>query len=162
MNDVAQVLMTALEMERLGREYYLKAADKVNDTVIESVLISLADDEKAHESVLSRYYEALEDSKGWPEINANLHIPADAEKRLCDIIEQTAGAIGPDDTFLSVYETARDLEQKSIEFYRSEADKSSDKKAIELYKFLLNVEDIHIKMLDLLLKSTREIVENTG
>ena len=116
MADLLESLQTALEMERRGRSFYLDAADRAQDKIVKSVLVDLANDEEAHEQAISRFYQALEKHQAWPSSEGETS-PAHVPERVKTIVETTAGSIGPDATFLGVYETACGLEVKSRDFY---------------------------------------------
>ncbi len=158
MENVAQVLQTAVELERRGREFYMDAAGKAEDPIIEAVLTALAHDEEAHERVIRQFYEALERTEDWPEMPGDL-ASGPARERIDEIARQTAGQIGPDATYMSVYETARDLEQQSYDFYRSNAGEAEDQDVAHFLKFLANVEKTHVEMLQILLDAVRQSAE---
>lgn len=159
MNSLGQVLQAALEMERKGREYYFTAAEKVEDPTIGAILISLAHDEEDHERVINSYYNAMMESKGWPVVDRELPPSADAERRIMKIVDEIAGSIVPNETFIGVYETAREMEMHSRDFYRAGEEETSDMEIIEFFRFLARIEGIHMGMLDILLQSTRSAME---
>lgn len=158
MESVAEVLRTATELERRGREFYLDAAGKTEDRVVAAVLMALAHDEESHERVIRQFYEALERTEDWPEAAADL-ASGPARERVDEIARRTAGQIGPDATYTSVYETARDLEQQSYEFYRSSAGEAENQDVAQFLKFLATVEKTHVEMLEILLDAVRQSAE---
>jgi len=158
MQTVAETLQAALELERRGRQLYLEVADRVVDPVIKAVLVALANDEQAHENVISRYYHALEKHQAWPAVDSGLK-PGTSIKRIKQILEGTAGKIGTDATFLSVYESARDLELRSRDFYRSQANAADDRQVVELFRFLASLEQAHLEALELVVEATRKAAE---
>jgi rubrerythrin len=158
MQNVAEVLKTAIELEHRGREFYMDAAGRADDPVVRAVLTALAHDEESHERVIRSFYQALERTEGWPEVPADI-ASSPARERVAEIARQTAGRIGPDATYTSVYETARDMEQKSYDFYGSNADEAEDTDVAKFLRFLATVENTHLEMLDVLLESVRQSAE---
>ncbi len=156
MQTVEEVLQTALEMERQGRTYYLQAARRVKDPVIKATLEALAHDEEIHEHVIRRYYEAVRKHAGWPDVSNHVSAPQPARQRIQQIIEQTAGQIGEDETYAEVYEKARELELKSRDYYREQADKAEDRELVKFFRFLAGMEQTHLEVLGLLLQGIQE------
>lgn len=159
MVSVSELFSVALEFEREGHRVYLEAARRATDLVVRAVLSSLAQDEHAHETLIRRYYQALERGEGWPQPNSEVSTSAPARQRIQAIVEETAGAIGPDETFLGVYERARDLELKSRDFYRAQADAVQDRQLVKFFRFLAGTEQTHLEMLGMLIDATREAAE---
>ena len=156
MQSVDEVLQAALEMERQGRAYYLQAARRVKDPVIRATLEALAHDEEIHEHVIRRYYEAVRKQAGWPDISADVTAPQPAKQRIQEIMDQTAGQIGEDDAYADVYEKARELELKSRDYYREQADQAEDRELVKFFRFLAGMEQTHLEVLGLLLQGIEE------
>ena len=156
MQSVDEVLQAALEMERQGRAYYLQAARRVKDPVIRATLEALAHDEEIHEHVIRRYYEAVRKQAGWPDISADVPAPQPAKQRIQEIMEQTAGTIGEDDAYADIYQKARELELKSRDYYREQADQAEDRELVKFFRFLAGMEQTHLEVLGLLLQGIQE------
>lgn len=155
MNNLSEALLTALKVERKGNEEYTKAADRCKDDTLSAILLSLANDELEHERVINSFYHAMIESKGWPTIDTSLLPVAEAVERIDLIMRETTAQITPDETFIGIYEVARDLEVRSRALYLEEMRRSTDKEVIELFRFLARIEGIHMDMLNLLLQATR-------
>jgi rubrerythrin len=160
MVSLDEVLTTALNFEREGRRVYLDAARRVRDAVIAAVLEALANDEQMHETMIRRYYEAMERHEDWPEADIEAAAQQPAKQRIEEIVQKTAGSIGPDETFISVYEKARDLELQSRDFYRTQADSTDDRELVKFFRFLAGMEQTHLEMLSMLVNATRDRSEN--
>jgi len=156
---VAQLLKTAAGLERRGMEHYTAAAERLTDPVLEAVCRSLAADERTHAQMIRQFYEALRKTEGWEPPASALAEPPAARERLEQIMENTAAKIGPDMSYAEVYESARDLEQRSYDFYSSMAEGQSDPALLKFLRFLMNVENVHMEMLDALLEATRQAAE---
>lgn len=160
MENVAEVLQTALGMERRGREYYLEALDRTSNPVIQSVLAALANDEEEHAMMISRYYTALERGQSWPPADGSLPAPKDAAARMDEILAGTVGNVGPDATYASVYQTARGFEEQSRDFYLSCEQSAGGTDIQGFFRFLVRLEDTHVHMLDILLDATKRGTED--
>ena len=158
--DVAEVLETALGMERRGRTYYIEAAGRVNDPVMKSVCLSLAADEEEHERMIKQFYEALSKTEGWPQPPDDRIPPQSARARLDEIIGSTAGTIRADEEFLGVYEHALELEKKAFAYYKEGEESTDDPTLIKFFRFLWHVEQTHVQMLGVLVDATRQAAES--
>jgi len=157
---LAEAFETAIEFERQGRAYYRASAARVKNEVIAAVLYSLARDEELHESLIRRFYEALQKTAGWPDVSADLPPSQPARQRIEAIVAQTAGTLSQDPGYLEVYEHARDLEAASRDFYRDLSEKAQDREVLKFLRFLAGMEQTHLEMLGLLLAATREESED--
>jgi len=152
MEQLVESLQTALEMERQGRRFYVDAADRARDQIVAAILTALADDEASHEEIILRYYNALAKTADWPLPDSTEGEPG---ARVTGIVESTVGAVKPDATFMSVYETARELEIKSRDFYQELSRKAEDRRLVEFMGFLARVEQAHLYAIETILRATR-------
>ncbi|MCX7599482.1 MAG: ferritin family protein [Armatimonadetes bacterium] len=153
---LAEALETALEFERRGRAYYRSGAARVKNDVIKAVLYALAHDEELHEGLIRRFYEAMQRSAGWPDVSKDLPPPLPARQRIEAIMQQTAGNLSEDPSYIDVYEHARELEAASRDFYRDLSEQAQDRELLKFLRFLAGMEQTHLEMLGLLLAATRE------
>lgn len=159
MQILAEVLQLATEMERLGCEAYLKAAERIHSPVIKSILFELANDEDEHEAMVGRYYHALCEHQGWPAPEGeDRHI--DLPDRVRKMLDLAAENIRDDSSYADIYNTAAGLERESRDFYLAQAEATDDRRVAEFFKFLARVEDAHLMALTLLLES--ETVASLG
>ena len=61
-----ELLDFALQMEQQGFTYYKQAAEKVNDSAARDMLLSLAEDEKKHEQIISQIKQGEPGKKQGP------------------------------------------------------------------------------------------------
>jgi rubrerythrin len=153
MKKVLQVLRDALALEHQGHEYYRNAYEESLDPVVRSVLSALAQDEEAHESIITEYYRALEAGQGWPHADEEFTAIRPAEERIRDLFYGSGMDIHIPATFFQVYDHAYNLEVRSRDFYREQLADAADIQAQKFFRFLVQLEDIHIAMLDYFLKS---------
>lgn len=157
-----EALETAIEFERQAGAYYRAGAARVKNEVIAATLYALARDEELHETLIRRFYEALQKTAGWPDVSRDLPPPQPARQRIEAIVQQTAGRLGADPTYVEIYERARDLEAASRDFYRDLSEKVQDRELVKFLRFLAGMEQTHLEMLGLLLAATREESEGRG
>lgn len=155
MYDLSKAFLTALDLETTGYEFYTEAANKSTNSLTASILYSLAEDEKDHERLLRNFYNALVESKGWPKIDESKKITEDAHEKITRIIKGSELPQREDSTFIGIYEKARKAEERSSKFYYSEYKIAEDNDVKEFFRYLARIEDIHMKMLDILLESTK-------
>jgi rubrerythrin len=146
-----EVLHVALDFEKNGMEFYREAAGRVQDKVVKSVLLSLADDEEAHQNIIRRYYHAIE-AKRWIPEAADEELPPSksAAERIRALVSEVISPVGPDATYASIYETAVQFETKSYDYYMSQ--QSDNPRVNAFFKYLAGVERIHREMLQLMLE----------
>lgn len=152
MEQLVESLQTALEMERQGRRFYQDAADRAQDEIAATILIALADDEAAHEEIILRFYNALVKTADWPSPES---VEGEPGARVNGIVESAVGAVKPDATFISVYETARELEIKSRDFYQELSGRAEDRRLAQFLAFLARVEQAHLYAIETVLHATR-------
>jgi rubrerythrin len=150
---VGEVLQTALDFEQQGRDYYLRASDQVEDSVAQSILISLANDEHAHAGMIRRFYKILQKQRGWPAAEGTLGGEESAAMR--DILDKTIGKLGGESDYQKIYQTARQMELQSRDFYKKQAGPSGDPDLMKFLQFLAEVEQTHLEALEMLLWSIK-------
>jgi len=150
METLELVLQSAAEFEQRGRDFYLDAAARVTDPIIQSVLRSLANDEASHAMVIRQYQRVV--ARGQREQATDQRGAAQpAALGLQEVLAATVGRIGRDATYQGVYENARELELASRDFYRAHATRTKDLDLGKVFRFLAAVEQTHLEALELLL-----------
>jgi rubrerythrin len=134
------------------------AANRAKDPVLKAVLESLAHDEDAHVQVVTKYYKAVEHGQGWADADIRLPAPKEASERVKEIVGELAATSGPDATYLSVYNAAREFEQRSFDFYHESEENTSDEDAKHFFRFLAGIEKSHLDMLNTLIQSMLSVV----
>ena len=158
MTDIVQLLLTALELQRQGHQMYAQAATRVRDPVARAVLLALAQDERAHESIIRRSYDALGRGKRMVHIDAQAEVPEQTLKRVKQIVGATSRQILQNPTYLGIYESARDMEARSRDLYRDLAAQASSREAARFLQLLATMEDTHMEALGHFVEATRETV----
>ncbi len=144
------LLQHAIRMEEDGRSYYLEIAGKTSNGLAKSTFSVLADEEAKHRRYFEAYYEAMQQSKGWPDLGAMKAESADPAKRAETVFSKAAAdkALTPDDVNLTVaYNHAMDLEVKTIAFYQDMVKAAEDARVGEFLEFVIGQEREHLDIL---------------
>jgi len=145
----------AIKFEVDGREYFLKAAEKVKHPLGKSMFEALARDESRHIQAIKRIKAGLKEGDEWPD--ECLPAKSGASKNIFKDARQNMDKdIKPDENDLEVIKKALELEMKGHRFYKELADKESDPKAKKFYELLANEEKGHYT----LLQNTEEYLRN--
>jgi len=155
MSDIVQLLLTALELQRQGHHMYARAATRVGDPVARAVLLALAQDERAHESIIRRSYDALARGKRMARADAQAKVPEQTFKRVKQIVGATCRQILQNPTYVGIYESARDMEARSCDLYRDLAAQASSREAVRFLQLLATAEHTHMEALGHFVEATR-------
>ncbi len=145
-------LMTALQTELNGIEFYRIAAEKTGDAKGKKIFQMLADDELKHFNTLQQQYKALADEGRWQKINlGDISIFEGDSPIFTDELKDRVKGMHFEVTALSI---GAQLETNSIDFYRKMKEESDDPTAKEMYEKLQKWEEVHLnaisKQLDLI------------
>ncbi len=155
-NESVKALRTAIEIEDNGLLTYLQFARQSKNETGKNMFIRLAMDEHNHRIILEKQlYELL--SKGNLEV---IEIPkSEIEKILPAIREKQKRTKDKAElNEVDALNTAFDLERKSAQYYRENAEKSDDKNAKLLFSRLAEWEDSHID----LIQAELDFIDQTG
>jgi rubrerythrin len=140
MSGVGDVIATAIEFERFGKEFYMRFHELVKDPKAKALMKGLAHDEEEHAELLTKELRALggdvpKPSRKAVEEGLEKIFP---HKTLKDSIE-TRDAI-------SAIKLGIETEQRSIEFYSTHAGSATDDlKAV--FEMLVKMEKGHLQLL---------------
>ncbi|MHB0913912.1 MAG: ferritin family protein [Armatimonadota bacterium] len=154
MENVIQVLQTAIEMEHRGHQFYVDASRQAKDPVIRSVLVALAHDEEEHENIITRFYRALERGQGWPSTESAPEVKP-ASERMSEILDDSDTNF--DVGYLETYERALDFEVKTRDFYKAQMEEVANPPVVSFFQFLVHLEQAHVGMLEMLIESTKRV-----
>jgi rubrerythrin len=138
-------LKFAIKMENDGEKYYLEQAKLYAGSSLSVVFENLAQDERNHAEILenklgNRSFNLVDNHtlEGAQNIFKNLK---DINSEIRDVPNQ-----------LDVYRAALNIEQDSIDLYKSFLEKTSDEVEKELFSFLVKQEEEHYSVLEELIK----------
>lgn len=143
-HDPIEIIKGAILLEKRGRALYKHFAETAENKGVKDLFEMMADEEKLHIEVLSKHMKALHETGEIADIPLDSK-PADftCDIATADIVSQVAGA-GNEAAAISA---AIAMEKNAAEFYREGAEKSVKKNEKDLYNWLANWEEMHMKFL---------------
>ena len=138
----------AIQMETDGSKYYSEQARMNKGTSLAKIFLVLAEQEKQHLEILWKIAEM--DFSKLPD-NRNLI----KTRSIFAGMENFKDEIRENPTQVEVYETALEMEQKSVDLYtklKSEADNDKDKSILQ---YFIEQEKVHYEILDELVMRIR-------
>lgn len=137
----------AMQMEKDGEDYYRELADKSNSAGLKKIFNMLADEEVKHFKIIER----IQQKTNFPDA-VDSEILGGAKNVF---IEMQDGKLNFDqgnyvDTTeeTNAYRKARDIEEKSREFYKTKAEEATDEQSAKLLKMLAREEERHYRIMD--------------
>lgn len=133
----------AIKMELDGKKFYLQQADKAEDSGLKSIFHTLAEEESIHARILKSRAETLpyELVDTYAEIK-NIFVEIG---NYTNIIKQLPDAV-------DVYNMALESEKKSLDLYREMLEEARDDKDRKIFKFLIEQESDHYKVIEQLVE----------
>ncbi|MBN2440966.1 MAG: ferritin family protein [Spirochaetales bacterium] len=130
----------AMKMEKEGEVFYRESSGKVKDQQAVKLLFLLANEEKRHYELVKTYKEGLagvmytaflkEVKTVFSEMKASDHYLDEDKATLMDILDK-----------------ALKLEDKSVQLYKAEAEKTDNKELKEILLLLKKEEDAHYSLI---------------
>jgi len=154
------VLEEAKCLEQQGQAFYKEAAKKIKNQKGKKMFRKLANDEVLHERLIQRQILSLIKEGYWVEL---LETQGPACALVPNIFPQgregLAKAVKADPNEVDAVLTGLDMENKSYDLYRTQAESIKDPKAKQLYEFLAGQERTHF---DLLMANYEAMVQFGG
>ncbi len=153
---IIEGIKKAMQAEWDGHNFYKMAADKTTDKTAKDVFASLAKDELDHLNFLKAQYKSFKQS-GKPDSNVKLTKPKWLESSSAIFSEDFKKRLAEAHFEVSALAIAAQLELNSINYYRAEADKSTDPTVKDFYLKLADWELSHHR---LLLEQQKQVQED--
>ena len=135
-------LRTAVKMEIDGKEYYLKTSQTSSSKMGEKLLRSMSKAEDAHRLKFIDIYEAIRDKKAWPK--TDLEPAHDSLKTIfATATKRMAAGTKPLEGELDAVQIAMKMENKTLDFYTSQAAKATGDTEKSFYKTIAAEEREH-------------------
>jgi len=142
MNDNLKVLEYAMEMEKQGKDFYLRNKDLIKDTKGKDLFEELAVIEAEHYDLLKKYHTYLtEDEQGEP---LNLEDESKIFEKQLEDSNINFDSLGGSD--LAIMRMAYIIENDFAEFYKNAAESTEDPSIKELLEELAEWENGHRKV----------------
>jgi rubrerythrin len=112
-----QGLLTAIQMEIEGKEFYLKASQSCQNKTGQTLFKVLADEEDLHRQRFIDIYRLVQETNRWPPVENISHITTQRK----GIFAEEMSNIHITDSELSAVRTAMEMENKTRDFYQQQA-----------------------------------------
>lgn len=152
------VLQSALRTEKIGHEFYLRAAQMTADEKGKRLFRFIAQEEMGHLRILQNEVDALTRTETWAVLqNAQAGQPPpvalfpDEEARVREMV-------GRRKSDLDALDLALDLEQRGYNLYREQAEKARSLTARAVYMHLAGAENEHFAIF----QKTRQYLATNG
>jgi rubrerythrin len=140
--EVLSGLMTAMEAELTGHNFYKNAANSVSDPQGKETLLEMADEEMNHFNYLRHQYTSVLE-QGDYDFAKKLVRKSSAEGQNPIFSQAIKDRIKESHYEVSVLTIGMKLEMDAIEYYRSCAEKAKTQEAKDLYEELAKWEEGH-------------------
>jgi len=143
MEKIEEVIKRAISIERYGQQFYNQLSNVIIDEEGKSIIKGLANDEKKHEEELSIEFERM----------VGAAVPSEIEQDRFDSETMNKIFKGDDEKLekadiYAALEVGIATEQRSIDFYTSNKDITSDEKLAKLFAHLVEIEKGHKSLLE--------------
>jgi len=144
-SKIEEVFRKAIEMEIEGKEFYLKAAERVESVLAKRVFEELAQAEDLHIKKINEIYSHLKEEKPLKWVTS-ISEPAKLQKIFQESLVETATASKDE---LEALRFALDMEEKSIKYYEKLAHETENNREKRFYLTLSREErDHYLTILD--------------
>lgn len=145
LDNPIQILDQAIEREKGGHEFYLKAAEKTQDTKGRHLFQWLAQEELRHLNQFSRQRQSLMEEKKWQE--APPPVPP-VDKGSFPPVSEATGEVPANTGEIEALAMAVQAERDSIALYTRGAQEATDPEAKKLFSSLAAEEQGHLDLLE--------------
>ena len=143
-----EILRQAMQFEREGHEFYLKAAQTTRDEKGQETFRVLANDEEKHFDLVKRQYRALREDRKWASFPEVKKTRIDLDKPLFskgkEALEKAVTAKSSD---LDALLFGLDIEDRSYDLYRRAALETVEPLGKAMFEFLAGEERGHFDIL---------------
>ena len=135
----------AIQMEKDSYSFYLEAAESLQDTTAQRIMLELEQDERDHE-------KALQDMKNGTQTDLEISIAGGIKSIFEQMIEAENNFRDEDGCIADVLRRGAEIERMSVELYHGFAEKDQQPHKREFWKKLQKIEEKHEKLLRLTLE----------
>jgi len=147
--DPLDILRNAISMEVEGKEFFESAARSMKEQRAKDTFMSLVKQEQRHIDVLNAELSRLAAGKSWASLD-EMRTSASTYPMISVFRDKTIRRIHlrPEAGELEVLKIGVEVEEKSIEYYRTAGAGTEDSKAREIFNWLVGEEAGHLTILN--------------
>jgi rubrerythrin len=138
-----EAVMTAIQMEIDGKDFYLRASQASGNPLGARLFSTLAKEEDSHRLKFKAIFEAIQAKKAWPDVD----LRPQAGRELKTLFAAAPEQLTLKSSELDDVQTAMDMENKTLDFYREQAGRATFKVEKDYYLTLAGEETAHHKAL---------------
>jgi rubrerythrin len=132
----------AIEFEKRGYEVYKDIANKTDNLFVKKVFLYLSEQEKYHVEAIEKWVDSRE-----------IEIKSDSFDNVLRFFNYSVDefrdkVVAFSDGDLNSQKMAMDMEMSSYNFYKDKFESAEDEDEKEFYKFLMEQENLHYKMIE--------------
>jgi rubrerythrin len=144
-----EMLVTALEKEEKGRDFYRNAMNKCENAIGRELFRCLMAEEGIHINRVKQIYDSLHGGLPWSEEWKSLKgVNEDLAKLARQRITDLGARVKPESNDLEALKIGIEMEQGAIDFYESELKKASHPLETEFIKCMITEERSHYRALE--------------
>ncbi len=155
-NPIIQALQTAIEIENMGLETYLKYARQTRDVTGKNMFIRLAMDELEHQRVLESQLRKQTTGRGWEPVVIQSSEIEKVLPSIRDKVKRIRGENGAAD--IDALNTALEMERKAAAFFREQEAAVDNPVAKQIFQRLAEWEDAHYDII----QAELDAIQGTG
>jgi rubrerythrin len=144
--NVKDAILTAIQMEKDGYSFYIKAASQTNSSMGRSIFESLANDEQRHLEVFQKMFEDKVSKKEWNDLLESSKKYASIPIFPTDL--KNALGMDSDSTEIDALRMAMDSEKEAIEYYDKIKDNLIDQNVKNVINEIIEQEKNHYSLLE--------------
>ena len=146
--NALEILRGAMQLEREGRDFYLKAAEATRDEKARETFTILADDEEKHYNLVKRQHDALSMDNRWIDLPEVRRVRIDLDRPLFPKgKEALERVVTPRSSDLDALLFGLDIENRSYDLYRRAALETRGTPGRAMFEFLAAQERGHFDIL---------------
>ncbi len=138
-----EILQDAINMEKDGHKFYLKAASDSKSSLARNLFEVMAKEEIVHQEVISEIYEELKEGNQWPDSKIAMVHAENAENIFSAALKGSRQQEAASDD-LEAVGIALKMEEKSFKLYSERAKETDLSAEAEFYQALAHEEQKHI------------------
>jgi rubrerythrin len=155
-NTVIDILKMAIIMERRGKAFYEKVAEQATSSEVQNIFKIMANEEDLHIAILSKQYINFGKNKTFKKSEFK---STESKKKIAKLIlskdvKKQISAAGYEAAAIS---SAIDMENNAIKVYSGRVKESTDPIEKELFQWLADWENGHLKILS---EMNKELMED--
>ena len=144
--NVKEAILTAIQMEKDGYSFYMKAAAQTNSDMGKTIFESLAEDEQRHLDVFQKMFEDKVSTSEWNDL-------VDSSKKYTKIPVfptdlKDAPGMDAESTELDALRMAMDAEKEAVEYYGKIKENLADQDVKNVIDEIIEQEKNHYSLLE--------------